>query len=100
MIVTRAILFVAVGFAAGVWGIAAKETWRRHRWLALGYGHLAFAFVMSGVILGGRLGGAAGDIPPWLSTLVLLPIIVVPAALELHARLKTRRLVELFEHDS
>lgn len=79
-----AALGLAVGFGAAVWTIIGFSTWPRNRWRAFWNFQIAIADLIGSVIIGSRLLGRPLDLPSGTTTLLLLPIIVIPPAFKLH----------------
>lgn len=91
-LVALAGLWLAVGFGAAVWSIVAISAWRQGlRWRAFWYIQIAFADLLGAIIIGARLLAHPFDLPTGVSTLLLLPIILLPAALRLRDWIVARR---------
>ena len=85
-------LWLAVGFGAAVWAIVAATAWRqRLRWRAFWYIQIAVADLIAAIIIGARLINRPIDLPTGVSTILLLPIILLPAALRLGDWIVARR---------
>ena len=78
-------LWLAVGFGAAVWVIVATAAWHQGlRWRAFWYVQIGLADLIAAVIIGARLINRPFDLPMGISTLLLLPIILLPAAIRLN----------------
>jgi hypothetical protein len=86
-------LGLAVGFGGAVWLMVAFFYWRRQQpWGAFWYFNIALADLVAAFIIGYRLTGHSLNLARGVSTLLLLPIIVLPPALQLAALVKAKRL--------
>lgn len=84
-------LCLVTGFAAAVWTLMAWITLRRrHWWGAFWLTLLALALVIGTVIITASLLRHPLDLPRGTTTLLLVPIIGVPAVLQFSSWLKTR----------
>lgn len=85
-------LWLAVGFGATVWIIVAATAWRiGDRWRAFWYIQIGIADLIAAFIIGARLINRPFDLPTGVSTILLLPIILLPAALRLRDWIVSRR---------
>lgn len=83
-LIALAALWLAVGFGAAVWTIVAATAWQHGlRWRAFWYMLIGIADLTAAIIIGARLINRPLDLPTGVSTLLLLPIILLPAALRL-----------------
>lgn len=97
-LVALAGLWLATGFGATVWFIIAVNMWnQRRRGRAFWNVQIALADLIAATIIGARLIGRAFDLPSGVGTLLLLPIIVLPAALRLNDWLVSRRAMSRVE---
>jgi hypothetical protein len=78
-----AALWVAAGFGAAVWSIIGFSMWEQNPWRSAWNFLIAAADLVAAVVIGARLVGHPIDLLPGVSTLLLLPIIVIPPALKL-----------------
>lgn len=80
------ILGVAAGYAATIWAIVGVTAARLGRWWSasayaiLGLSNLLIAYIVTAGILGRQI-----ELPPWVSLLILLIILDLPALRELRS---------------
>jgi hypothetical protein len=101
-IIALAGLGLATGFAGVVW-LLISATAVRSRQFGRGFlaVNVALADLIAALIIGARLVGHPFDLHRGVSTLLLLPIIVLPAVMAFGAWLQVRRLeAEALEHAS
>lgn len=75
-------LGLAIGFAAAVWVMATWTLWPKYKWQAFLTFQLAIAEVIAFLVLSARLLHFPLNLPMGVTTLLLIPIVVVPAALK------------------
>jgi hypothetical protein len=95
-------LGLATGFAGAVWllvaGTSVKARQFGRGFLAV---NVAVADLAAALIVGARLARIPLNLPSFVSTLILLPIIVLPAVMAFGAWLQVRRLeAKALEHAS
>jgi hypothetical protein len=91
-LVALAGLWLATGFGATVWSIIAVNVWKQgRRWRAFWTIQIAVADLVAAFIVGARLINRPFDVPLGISTLLLLPIILLPAAIRLNDWIVSRR---------
>lgn len=92
--VAISVLGLSCGFAGTVWFILAWANIRMKRWAAaFSYVSLVLVNVMATVLIVGMILNRPFLLPRGATTLLLIPLVLFPPALQLHAYLSSQRLV-------
>lgn len=91
-LIASGVLWFVTGFAATVWTLLAWSS-RRHGWRAFWYGQLSAATILGAVVLAAVLINRPFDLPRGVTTLLLIPIMGIPAALQLGEWRQSRRVL-------
>lgn len=93
------LLGVAAGFATAVWLIVGVTSIRLHSWwVAACYAVLVLVNVAATGIITGNLIGRSLSLPAGVTTIILLPIMIIPPLLALRSWRSTRKVVGGHKH--
>ncbi len=87
------LLSAGADFGAAVWFVIGIRGRKVHPWYAFWYMVLGLSYLAAGSILGTRVFRLTVFLPPWVITLILSMLFIIPPALQLESWLKAQRLL-------
>lgn len=88
------LLSAGAGFGAAVWFVIGLRGRKAHPWQTAWYVLLGLTYLIAGAVLGARVFRIIVMVPPWVTTVILAVLFIVPPALQLETWLKAQRLLK------